>query len=71
MSSLFLGTRVFTHGSALAGTGISVDDALAELAALTFVFREEASTSDENGKKRRKKETLDLFFVFYVMAILS
>ena len=54
VSALFLGRHVFSHGGALAGTGISAGDGLAELAAETFALLEEASGP---LKMERKKET--------------
>lgn len=70
-SALVLGRHVFSRGGALAGTGISAGDALAELAAKTFVLLEEASAPLKMERKKEKRRPLDLFFVFYVMFILS
>lgn len=70
-SALVLGRHVFPRGGALAGTGISAGDALAELAAETFVLLEEASAPLKMERKKEKRRPLDLFFVFYVMIILS
>lgn len=54
-SALVLGRHVFPRGGALAGTGISAGDALAELAAETFVLLEEASAPLKMERKKEKR----------------
>ncbi|KAJ7412789.1 RNA-directed DNA polymerase from mobile element jockey-like protein [Pitangus sulphuratus] len=63
--------HVFTLGGVLDGTGISADDALAELATETFVILEEASSPNEDGKNKGKKEISGPVFFFHVMIMLS
>lgn len=69
--SIGFGQACLLSWGALAGTGISAGDALAELAAETFVFLEEASVPLKTERKKGKTRALGMYFIFYVMIILS